>query len=134
MSVTGSIRAGREIYRTAAENITAVVLELGGKAPFIVMEDADIERAAQAAVTSRFANCGQVCICNEVAMVHEDVADRFAERVVELTKQVRVGDPMTDVDMGPSVTAGGLARIDESLHRSGGRRFRCQTLADVTAA
>ena len=113
VSMTGSIRAGQAIYKAAADNITALILELGGKAPFIVMEDADLEKAVEAAVVARFANCGQVCICNEMVVVHEQIADEFAERVAALVKKIRVGDPMTEVDMGPSVTAHGLDRVGQ---------------------
>ncbi|MEM6313905.1 MAG: aldehyde dehydrogenase family protein [Planctomycetota bacterium] len=118
VTVTGSVRAGQHIMRGAAENLTAVSLELGGKAPFIVMDDADVDKAAEAAVIARFANCGQVCICSEVALVHEKVADRFAAKVLELAKGVTVGDPMTDVRMGPSVTAGGVNRMSELIGSS----------------
>ena len=113
ISLTGSTRAGQEIMRMAADNVAGLVLELGGKAPFIVMEDADLERAADAAVAARYANAGQVCICNEMVMAHEKVADQFAEMVVERARKIRVGDPMTDVDMGPTVTRSGLQRIDD---------------------
>jgi lactaldehyde dehydrogenase/glycolaldehyde dehydrogenase len=65
VTVTGSVRAGREILAAAAENITPVSLELGGKAPFIVLEDADLDAAVENAVNARFWNCGQVCTCNE---------------------------------------------------------------------
>lgn len=116
ITVTGSIRAGQHIMRGAADNLSAVSLELGGKAPFIVMDDADVDAAAQAAVIARYANCGQICICSEVAMVHEKVADRFAEKVVELSKKVVVGDPMqAATTMGPSVTAAGVDRFGDMV-------------------
>ncbi|MEM7807053.1 MAG: aldehyde dehydrogenase family protein [Planctomycetota bacterium] len=118
VTVTGSVRAGQAIMKGAADNLTAVSLELGGKAPFIVMDDADVDKAAQAAVTARFANCGQVCICSEVAMVHEKVVDRFTDKVLELTKKIRVGDPMEAVDMGPSVTAGGVDRMGSLIRQT----------------
>jgi lactaldehyde dehydrogenase/glycolaldehyde dehydrogenase len=118
ISLTGSTRAGQEIMRMAADNVAGLVLELGGKAPFIVMEDADLDKAIEAAVVSRYANAGQVCICNEMVMVHEKVADEFAERVVERARKIRVGDPMTDVDMGPTVTRSGLDRIDEIVKKN----------------
>lgn len=113
VSVTGSIRAGQGIYRAAAENITALSLELGGKAPFIVLEDADIDKAVEAAVISRYANCGQVCICNEVVMVHEKIADEFTEKVLKRIEAIKVGDPMTAVDMGPSVSPQGIDKMNE---------------------
>lgn len=115
ISLTGSTRAGQEIMRMAADNVAGLVLELGGKAPFIVLEDADLDKAIEAAVVSRYGNAGQVCICNEMVMVDEKIADEFAARVVERAKQIRVGDPMTDVDMGPTVTRSGLDRIKEAV-------------------
>lgn len=118
ISVTGSTRAGQGIYASAAENVTGLILELGGKASFTVLKDADLEKAADAAVASRFANCGQVCICNELILVEDAVADKFTEMVLERVKALTVGDPMTDVNMGPSVTAQGLSRIDQMVKAS----------------
>ncbi|MCU4675634.1 aldehyde dehydrogenase [Catenovulum sp. 2E275] len=121
ISLTGSTRAGQAIYKSASQNVSGLVLELGGKASFIVLKDADIEEAARAAVISRFANCGQVCICNEMVLVEEEVADAFTQRVIELTKQVTYGDPMSDVNMGPSVTKVGIDRIDEMVKEAIGK-------------
>ncbi|RKF17939.1 aldehyde dehydrogenase family protein [Alginatibacterium sediminis] len=118
VTVTGSIRAGQEITRSSADNITALSLELGGKASFIVLEDADIDAAVEAAVISRYANCGQVCICNELVLVHEKIADEFTRKVIERVKQIRVGDPMSDVNMGPSVTQGGLQRVYDIVEKT----------------
>lgn len=114
ISLTGSTRAGRAMYRAAAENITGLILELGGKAPFIVCDDADIDKAVEAAAISRYANCGQVCICNEMVMVDEKVADEFTDKLIERVKKIRVGDPMSkDTDMGPNVSTQGLDRVDK---------------------
>ncbi|MBB3697378.1 aldehyde dehydrogenase [Flammeovirga yaeyamensis] len=113
VSMTGSTRAGQAIYKTASQNVAGLVLELGGKAPFIVMEDAEIDKAVEAAVVSRYANCGQVCICNEMLFVHEKIADEFTEKVIERTKQITVGDPMTQVNMGPNVSTKGLSRVHD---------------------
>ena len=116
ITVTGSIRAGQHIMRGAAENLSAVSLELGGKAPFIVMDDADIDKAAEAAAIARFANCGQICICSELALVHEKVADAFAEKVAAFAKNVVVGDPMdARTTMGPSVTSQAIDRFDQMV-------------------
>ena len=112
VSVTGSIRAGQGICATAAPNITALSLELGGKAPFIVLDDADIDAAVEAAVIARYANCGQVCICSESVLVHEKVADEFTDKLLKRAAQVTVGDPMQSAGMGPSTSAQGLARIE----------------------
>ena len=76
------MRAGKEIFRHAADDLKLLRLELGGKAPFVVAEDADIGAAVRAAVLSRFENCGQICICNERMYVHERIADEFLDRFV----------------------------------------------------
>ncbi|MFL5926070.1 MAG: aldehyde dehydrogenase [Gaiellaceae bacterium] len=104
VTVTGSVRAGREILAASAENITVVSLELGGKAPFIVMADADVDAAVEAAAEARFWNCGQVCTCNERTYVHAGVYDEFVEKFVSRAQSVRIGDPMRDeTQMGPKV-------------------------------
>ncbi|MDW7692971.1 aldehyde dehydrogenase [Flammeovirgaceae bacterium SG7u.111] len=118
VSMTGSTRAGQAIYKTASQNVAGLVLELGGKAPFIVMEDAEIDVAVEAAAISRYANCGQVCICNEMVFVHEKVADEFTEKLIERVKKIKVGDPMTNVDMGPNVSKVGLERIDQIVKKN----------------
>lgn len=114
ISLTGSTNAGRAMYRATANNITGLILELGGKAPFIVCDDADIDKAVEAAAISRYANCGQVCICNEMVMVDEKVADEFTEKLVERVKKIKVGDPFdASVNMGPNVSTMGLSRVDK---------------------
>jgi lactaldehyde dehydrogenase/glycolaldehyde dehydrogenase len=82
-----------------------VRLELGGKAPFIVAEDADIGAAVKAAVTSRFENCGQICICNERMYVHEKIFDEFMQRFLAAVARLEVGDPMEKFDIGPKFSA-----------------------------
>ena len=119
ISLTGSTRAGRAMYRAAAENITGLILELGGNAPFIICKDADIDKAVEAAVISRYANCGQVCICNEMVFVDEKVADEFTEKVVKRTQQINVGDPFAEgIHMGPNVSKFGLERVNNLVKDS----------------
>ncbi|WP_066631464.1 aldehyde dehydrogenase [Labilibacter marinus] len=112
VSMTGSTRAGQAIYKAASENVAGLVLELGGKAPFMIMDDAEIDKAVEAAAISRYANCGQVCICNEMVFVHEKVADEFTDKLINRIKKIKVGDPMTAVDMGPSLSGKALERMD----------------------
>ncbi|HLX39714.1 MAG TPA: aldehyde dehydrogenase family protein [Ktedonobacteraceae bacterium] len=102
---TGGGSTARRIMSAAAENLTPIVFELGGKDPMIVCADADIERAAQAAVWGAFANCGQVCASVERVYVHKSIADVFIARTVELTKKLRVGVAAEgeDVDVGSMV-------------------------------
>ena len=119
VTVTGSVRAGREILAAAAENITPVSLELGGKAPFIVLEDADLDAAVQNAVNARFWNCGQVCTCNERTYVHRDLYDEFVERFVETARSLRMGDPMReDVQMGPKVSEAELVKVESLVEEA----------------
>jgi lactaldehyde dehydrogenase/glycolaldehyde dehydrogenase len=113
ISMTGSVSAGKAIMRSATDHMTPVSLELGGKAPFIVMPDADLDLAVRSAVTSRFMNCGQVCICNERTFVHEDVYDKFIESFVAQVKQLKVGDPLEDAtDIGPKVSGEELVKVE----------------------
>ena len=119
VTVTGSVRAGRQILGAAAENITVVSLELGGKAPFIVMDDADLDLAVRNALTARFVNCGQVCTCNERTYVHRRVYDQFLDRYVELAGKLRLGDPLrTDIDLGPKVNKPELEKIERMVARA----------------
>lgn len=88
---TGSVETGRKVMRAAADTLTPVVMELGGKDPMIVLDDADLERAANAAVWGAFSNCGQTCTSIERVYVTEGVYDQFVSEVVEKTKALRVG-------------------------------------------
>jgi lactaldehyde dehydrogenase/glycolaldehyde dehydrogenase len=112
VSVTGSVRAGREIYRAGAEDLKVLRLELGGKAPLIVAEDADIGAAVKVAVASRFENCGQICICNERMYLHEKIADKFMERFVETVKRLKIGNPLELVDIGPKFSRAELEKVE----------------------
>lgn len=112
VTMTGSTRAGKQIYAAAAETLKVLRLELGGKAPFIVMEDADIDAAVDAAVISRYANCGQICTCNERMYLHTAIADQFLEKFVKRSTALSIGDPMQDPDMGPKVSGVEVAKVD----------------------
>lgn len=119
VTMTGSTRAGTQILHAAADSIVPVSLELGGKAPFIVMADADIERAAKDAVASRMTNCGQVCIANERTYVHASIHDRFVEAVVREVQQLKLGDPHDEsTDIGPKVSAAERDSVNTHLKRA----------------
>lgn len=118
ITLTGSIRAGQMIAAASAKNVTALSLELGGKAPFIVLKDADVDEAVEAAAVARYANCGQVCICNETVLVEEAIADEFTDKLLKRVAEVRPGDPMTNQGMGPITTPDALARIDKLVQDS----------------
>ncbi len=116
ISLTGSTNAGRAMYRATANNITGLILELGGKAPLIVCDDADIDKAVEAAAKSRFTNCGQVCICSEMVMVDEKVADEFTDKLIKRVKEIKVGDPFDSAtDMGPNVSKASMTRFDDMI-------------------
>ncbi|WP_394199155.1 aldehyde dehydrogenase family protein [Litoreibacter albidus] len=117
VTMTGSTRAGREIYRAGADAIKVLRLELGGKAPFIVMQDADIDATVKAAVTARFTNSGQICTCNERMYLHRAIADEFLEKFAASAKALTIGDPMTDVDMGPKVSGLEVTKVAEIVAR-----------------
>ena len=113
LTMTGSVPTGKRIMKAAAEHLTPVSLELGGKAPFIVMPDCDLDLAVRAAATSRYMNCGQVCICNERTLVHRQVYDEFVERFVVFSRGLRLGDPMqTSTDLGPKVSLDELEKVE----------------------
>lgn len=117
VSMTGSVGAGEKIMAAAAKNITKVCLELGGKAPAIVMDDADLELAVKAIVDSRVINTGQVCNCAERVYVQKGIYDRFVNRLGEAMNAVEYGDPATrnDIAMGPLINAAALARVEEKV-------------------
>lgn len=117
VTMTGSTRAGREIYRAGADAIKVLRLELGGKAPFIVMQDADIDAAVKAAVTARFTNSGQICTCNERMYLHRDIADEFLAKFTASAKALTIGDPLTVVDMGPKVSGLEVTKVAEIVAR-----------------
>lgn len=112
VSMTGSVRAGKEIYAAAAPDLKVVRLELGGKAPFIVLEDADIDSAVDAAILSRFTNCGQICTCAERMYLHRSIADEFTGKFTARAAALTMGDPMTSPQMGPKVSRPELEKVE----------------------
>jgi len=116
ITMTGSVPTGKRIMSNAARNLTPVSLELGGKAPFIVMADSDLDLAVRSAVTSRYMNCGQVCICNERTYVERAVYDDFVEKFVAASQALRIGDPLEDsTDLGPKVSLAELEKVEKRV-------------------
>ena len=120
VSLTGSVAAGQQIMVAAAPNITKVSLELGGKAPAIVMDDADIDLAVKSIIASRVINTGQVCNCCERVYVHKNVKDEFQQKVIAGMKKVLTGDPGKDknLDMGPLIDANSLQSVQEKVEKA----------------
>ncbi|WMW23477.1 NAD-dependent succinate-semialdehyde dehydrogenase [Methanolobus mangrovi] len=102
VSFTGSRPAGEKVAEAAGRNIKKFVLELGGSDPLIVLEDADLDKVAKAAVSGRFQNCGQSCIAAKRLLVDEKIVDNFTDLFIENTNDLNIGDPMDPkTDMGP---------------------------------
>ncbi|MDF3626063.1 aldehyde dehydrogenase [Brytella acorum] len=128
ITMTGSTPAGKKIMAAAAEHLKEVRLELGGKAPFIVMEDADVEKAASAAVEARFMNAGQVCTSNERTYVHEAVYDAFLAKVSTKIAALKVGDPTApDTDIGPKVSLAERDKVHAMVERAVAQGAKLET-------
>lgn len=114
VTFTGSVPAGSKVAQKAVSHIKKCVLELGGSDPFIVLEDADIEKTTTGAVKGRFINCGQSCIASKRFLVVKDVANEFIEKFVHKTEKLKVGDPLSEeTDMGPLSSSDSLENIND---------------------
>ena len=118
ISFTGSVETARAIARAAADNLTPVSFELGGKSPFLVFADADLERALVTA-TYQYDNAGQVCLAGTRLLVEEAIADEFLERFLAGVRERRLGDPRDpDTDIGPLIAREHLARVEGFVRRA----------------
>ena len=132
IAFTGSIRTGKRIARLASDNLKKISLELGGKDPVIVCDDADVEVAAKGSAWGGFVNAGQVCTSVERVYVFDNIADQFTEALVEEAKKVKLGDPMEKgTDVGPmssktqfsnTITKVDLAKKEGARVLTGGQR------------
>lgn len=117
VSMTGSTEAGKQIMAAAAQNITKVSLELGGKAPVIIMDDCNLDKTVEDVFHSRIINGGQACNCAERVYVQEGIADAFIEKITQRMAQTKYGVPAEDTkleyDMGPMVNKKQVEHIDE---------------------
>jgi acyl-CoA reductase-like NAD-dependent aldehyde dehydrogenase len=117
VNFTGSTRVGRIIAKKAAEHLTPVLLELGGKAPFVVLDDADLDGAVNAAVFGSFLYQGQICMSTERFVVDESIADEFVAKFAERAAALPAGDPTTNEAciVGPMITPGSGHRINAMI-------------------
>ncbi|HEX7098155.1 MAG TPA: NAD-dependent succinate-semialdehyde dehydrogenase [Acidimicrobiia bacterium] len=116
LSFTGSTEVGRTLLEQAAERIISTSMELGGNAPFLVFEDADIDAAVEGAMVAKMRNGGQSCIAANRFLVHESVADAFAAAFAERMRAVKVGPGMEPgVDLGPLINKGAQEDMIESV-------------------
>ena len=120
ITFTGSVPTGKRIMEVAAKNLTRVNLELGGKAPAIVLEDADLDLAVESIWQSRVINTGQVCNCAEKVFVQRSVHDEFVAKLAAKFETTRYGDPsaIEDLDMGPLINETSLERVDAVVVRA----------------
>lgn len=117
VSFTGSTEVGKLLVRKSADQLKRLSLELGGHAPFIVFEDADLEAAAEGAVASKFRNAGQTCVCANRVYVHSSVINKFSELFAEKVKALQVGsslDPKSQI--GPLVNQSGIEKVEEHIN------------------
>ncbi|MCB2140762.1 MAG: aldehyde dehydrogenase family protein, partial [Rhodobacteraceae bacterium] len=113
VSLTGSTRVGQQMIRDAADTLKKVSMELGGNAPVIVYDDADLDAALNAAVPTKYANAGQVCVTGDRFYVHESLHDAFVEGFVARAQAIRLGDGLDPaVGMGPLINAGRVAGME----------------------
>ncbi|WP_430513389.1 NAD-dependent succinate-semialdehyde dehydrogenase [Pannonibacter phragmitetus] len=151
LTFTGSTEVGRILMRQGADNIMKLGLELGGNAPFIVFEDADLDAAVEGAMVSKYRNNGQTCVCANRIYVHADVYDAFAEKLAAKVSAMKVGDGFEEgVNAGPLIDDAALAKVNDHIadatskgakvmlggktHQRGGLFFEPTVLTDVTPA
>lgn len=116
ISFTGGPGSARQIIRNSADNFAQLSLELGGKSPFIVFDDADLESAVNGSIAGIFGATGQSCVAGSRLYLHDTIADRFLDTLVTRAKAIRIGDPLADeTQMGPLATTGQLDRIEQEV-------------------
>ncbi|OQK43408.1 NAD-dependent aldehyde dehydrogenase [Vibrio vulnificus] len=116
VSFTGSTNVGKILMNQSASTIKKLALELGGNAPFIVFEDADIDAAVEGAMIAKFRNAGQTCVCANRLFVQDAVYDEFAEKLANRVKQLKVGDGFADgVAIGPLINSSSVAKVQEHV-------------------
>jgi succinate-semialdehyde dehydrogenase / glutarate-semialdehyde dehydrogenase len=147
---TGSTPIGKLLMRQAASGVKKVGLELGGNAPFIVFEDADLDAAVAGAMVSKYRNMGQTCVCANRLYVQEGIYDAFAAKLAEAVAKLKVGDGVAEgVQQGPLITLKALDKVEAHIadalakgarvligghrHELGGNFFQPTVLADVTS-
>lgn len=116
LSFTGSTEVGKLLMRDCAATVKKMSLELGGHAPFIVFDDADLDQAVRGAMVSKYRNSGQTCVCANRFIVQEKVYDAFAEKLVAAVRQLRVGDGFAeDVQQGPLIDLHALDKVEQQV-------------------
>lgn len=113
LSFTGSTEVGKILYRQCADTVKKLTLELGGNAPFLVFDDADLDRAVAGAIASKYRNAGQTCVCANRILVQSGIYDRFAASLVEAVKKLAVGPGLVAGNaIGPLITKEAIAKVE----------------------
>jgi succinate-semialdehyde dehydrogenase/glutarate-semialdehyde dehydrogenase len=150
LSFTGSTEVGRKLMASAAQHIQRLSLELGGNAPFIVMDDADVEAAVEGAIASKFRNAGQTCVCANRIYAQAGIHEAFTTRLAERVKKLAVGDGLAEeTEIGPLIDMAAVEKVEAHLadalaagatllaggrrHRLGGTFFEPTLVSGVTA-
>ena len=115
ISFTGSTEVGRELMRESADTVKKLSLELGGNAPFIVFDDADLDAAVQGCIASKFRNTGQTCICANRIYVQDGVFDAFAQKLVAAVARLRTGDGFSDSELGPLIDRAAMEKVQAHI-------------------
>ena len=119
ISFTGGPSTARHVIKNSAENFAEVSLELGGKSPFIVFDDADIESAVNGSIAGIFGASGQSCVAGSRLYLHESIADEFLEKMVSLASSIKIGDPLLEeTQMGPLATLGQIELIESEISKA----------------
>ncbi len=151
LTFTGSTEVGRLLMRQCAGTVKKMSLELGGNAPFIVFDDADLDAAVAGAIASKYRNAGQTCVCSNRFLVQDGIYDAFAAKLAAAVARLRVGDGTQDgVSQGPLIDAAAINKVEELVqdalakgariviggqrHELGGTWYQPTILADVTPA
>ena len=150
LSFTGSTEIGQQLMAACAENVTKVSLELGGNAPFIVFDDADLDEAVKGAILSKFRNAGQTCVCANRIYAQAGIYDEFVARLAEAAEGLKIGNGAdAGIDVGPLIDDAAVAKVEEHIadalakggrivaggmrHALGRSFFTPTVIADVTA-
>ncbi len=150
VSFTGSTPVGKRLLAQCAGSVKKVSMELGGNAPFIVFDDADLDAAVEGAITSKFRNSGQTCVCTNRLLVQANVYDAFLDKLAKRVSQLKIGNGLEDdVVQGPLINAAAVDKVEAHIgdaldkgarlvcggarHELGGSFFQPTVIADVTA-
>lgn len=119
ITFTGGSETGKIITKMAAENLTTISMELGGKAPMVILDDADLDMAVENAYSARMLNCGQACICNERTYVQSGIADKFIKKFIKKMEKTKVGNPFKkSTQLGPKVNKTELEKVQKYVNKA----------------